>query len=203
MCLNPPNYCGDNIRWLEVQKRLPNGKGKLLDLGAGNGQFKELVESKGYVYVGVDLVPNEEKEIVKGDATNLEMFDDKSFSAVLCIDTLEHIKNDKGAVKEMFRVLKDDGMVIIHVPNKAQVHVLTEPQEQHDHVRKGYTLSEAKELFREFSDFRAFPTFLLRSALLWDINYCFRMGIPFDLDTLVNLEIDDFTHYGWLFKIIK
>ena len=38
------------------------------------------------------------------------------FDAILCIHVLEHTKNDRNALREIFRVLKPGGWAIIQVP---------------------------------------------------------------------------------------
>ena len=43
-------------------------------------------------------------------------FENKYFDWVLCNHVLEHIKDDKSAIKEIFRVLKPGGKAIMQVP---------------------------------------------------------------------------------------
>lgn len=50
-------------------------------------------------------------------ADNL-VFKDNTFDAVLMIEVLEHIPDDKKAIKEAYRVLKPSGKLIITAPNK-------------------------------------------------------------------------------------
>ena len=49
------------------------------------------------------------------DATKLE-FDDNSFDVVIANHILEHIPDDLKAMKEIYRVLKDNGVAILQVP---------------------------------------------------------------------------------------
>lgn len=43
-------------------------------------------------------------------------FENKSFEYMICIHVLEHIKDDMNAMRELYRVLKDDGVAVICVP---------------------------------------------------------------------------------------
>ena len=43
-------------------------------------------------------------------------FPDKSFNVVLCSHVLEHVPDDVKAIREMRRVVKDDGWALINVP---------------------------------------------------------------------------------------
>lgn len=53
----------------------------------------------------------------QGDITNLR-FPDNFFDKIVCTEVLEHITEDKKAIKELYRVLKPGGVIAITVPNK-------------------------------------------------------------------------------------
>jgi ubiquinone/menaquinone biosynthesis C-methylase UbiE len=44
-------------------------------------------------------------------------FRDDSFDLVTCLDLLEHIEDDEGALKEAFRSLKPGGLLLVTVPS--------------------------------------------------------------------------------------
>jgi len=92
-------------------------------------------------YVSVDLAPGAMHIM---DLTDLQ-FPDNTFDAVYASHVLEHIVNDRKAVREIFRVLKPLGWAILQVPitgdktyEDADI-VTPEDRErvfgQHDHVR--------------------------------------------------------------------
>jgi ubiquinone/menaquinone biosynthesis C-methylase UbiE len=53
--------------------------------------------------------------VIKGDVIHLP-FEDASFDRVICSEVLEHLPNDQQAVRELIRVLKEDGAMAISVP---------------------------------------------------------------------------------------
>jgi len=53
--------------------------------------------------------------MVKMDITNIQ-YKDGSFDVILCCHVLEHIMNDRKAMRELFRVLKPGGWAIIQSP---------------------------------------------------------------------------------------
>ena len=53
---------------------------------------------------------------VVADATRLP-FRASSFNAVICTETLEHLPDDRGAMREIARVLRDDGTMLGAVPS--------------------------------------------------------------------------------------
>ena len=83
---------------------------------------------------------------VKADICNLP-FDDNSFDVIFCNHVLEHIENDTKAMKELYRVLKPNGMGIFQVPQDLsrdttfEDNSITNKKErakifgQYDHVR--------------------------------------------------------------------
>ena len=72
-------------------------------------------------------------------------FDDRNFDLILCYHILEHIKEDDKAIKELFRILSESGVLLIQVPFKSGSTLedlsITSPEKrkelygQEDHVR--------------------------------------------------------------------
>ena len=44
-------------------------------------------------------------------------FTNKSFQTVVCLDTIEHMKNPEASIKEISRVMTNNGLLIITTPN--------------------------------------------------------------------------------------
>ncbi|WP_242117938.1 class I SAM-dependent methyltransferase [Aestuariivivens sediminicola] len=102
-------------------------------------------------YVPCDLQPElfryrGSSKIHKVDITNIP-FENNSFDFILCSHVLEHVPNDKLAMKELNRVLRNDGFGIFMVPidyNRLHTYEdqsITTPEgrlrayNQSDHVR--------------------------------------------------------------------
>ena len=64
-------------------------------------------------YLTADLYSD--NVMVKMDITDITCEDD-SFDAIICSHVLEHVMDDRKAMREMFRVLKPGGWVVIMVP---------------------------------------------------------------------------------------
>ena len=97
----------------------------LLEIGCGSGAVSRLISSKyGINVTGTDIDEDQietakdlGKEIknirfIVEDAADLP-FNNRSFDAVLVINVLHHISNWMDALKEMDRVLKSDGYILI------------------------------------------------------------------------------------------
>jgi predicted SAM-dependent methyltransferase len=72
-------------------------------------------------------------------------YEDQTFDVIYCSHVLEHVPDDRRAMREFFRVLRDDGWAVLLVPVEGAVTVedpsVTAPEErrrlygQEDHVR--------------------------------------------------------------------
>lgn len=52
----------------------------------------------------------------QSDIMNMEMISDETYDVIICSHVLEHVQNDKKALKEMKRILKPEGKIIFLVP---------------------------------------------------------------------------------------
>ncbi|MFH1751765.1 MAG: class I SAM-dependent methyltransferase [archaeon] len=102
------------------------GKGKVLDVGCGFGELIEALRAFGFDVSGLTVTGLEVKEckekglnVVLGDAGKELPFESNSFDIVLSIGSIEHIENWENAMKEMSRVLKTGGRILIETPNKS------------------------------------------------------------------------------------
>lgn len=112
-----------------------NGGERILDLGCGPGRHSwhvckldhcsvyavdydlESLQKAKYM-LGMMDTDNETKgrwTVLQGDALKLP-FGDKSFDKIVCSEVLEHVLDDDQAVRELYRVLKDDGELAVSVP---------------------------------------------------------------------------------------
>ena len=103
----------------------------ILDIGCGNARDIVAIRDTGAEVIGVDSSPGmvnaarqELRSIGKcsvsvevGDATCLA-FPDASFDKVLCSEVIEHIPDALLALREVRRVLKPGGVLVLSTPNK-------------------------------------------------------------------------------------
>jgi ubiquinone/menaquinone biosynthesis C-methylase UbiE len=103
----------------------------VLDIGCGNARDIIPVLRAGATVVGVDLsqgmIDQARQDLVAagypdvrleiGDATRLS-FPAESFDSILCSEVIEHIPDTDQAIREMYRVLKPAGCLVITTPNR-------------------------------------------------------------------------------------
>jgi ubiquinone/menaquinone biosynthesis C-methylase UbiE len=94
---------------------------KVLEIGCSSGENSKIFNSS-VDYYGIDISPSsinagnhDNKNLIIGEAGHIP-FQDKSFHAVLFLDVLEHLEDEKSAISEAYRVLRDGGSLLILVP---------------------------------------------------------------------------------------
>lgn len=114
--------------YIELCKELIPAGSTILDCGCGIGLSSYLLAKIGFKVIGIDMSPLFISEAKKrygnqpnliffiGDANKMS-FAEHSFDAVCSFDLLEHVNDLNGVLKEMYRVLKDSGLLIIFMPN--------------------------------------------------------------------------------------
>lgn len=97
------------------------------------------------------------------------------YDFMIIIDVLEHIKDYKIVLKNMYRLLKIKAYVYIHVPHVHQVRHFHEfaSWEHADHVREGFDLTILKKdlLKIGFRVIESKYTFGFFGSLAWELNH--------------------------------
>lgn len=95
-------------------------KGRILDIGAGVGDFLSVCKNNGWQTVGIE--PSEKaKTIAKSKGVSfvdhLSELENHSFDIITMWHVLEHVPDLENQIKELKRLIKPNGTVIIAVPN--------------------------------------------------------------------------------------
>jgi SAM-dependent methyltransferase len=118
------------IEYPFIFQNLDGVAGPILDIGCVHSRLPIALASRGYAVVGLDFLPypyrHPNLRSVRGDAMRTP-FAAGSFGAVLAISVIEHVglgyygdpaggAGDRGAVREIARILRPGGRAIITVP---------------------------------------------------------------------------------------
>jgi len=88
----------------------------ILDIPCGDDRLGNLLREQGHRVTGVDLTPTNETTVPADMEKDLP-FETNSFDAVICLEGIEHVINPHHLVKELVRVCKEGGRIIISLPN--------------------------------------------------------------------------------------
>jgi SAM-dependent methyltransferase len=107
-------------------------RGKVLDVGCGRKPYKNTYFAAAESYIGIDFAtPNNEPDVV-GSALDLP-FENQSFDTVVSTELLEHVPDPLRALREMHRVLRPGGYIILTTPMYWPRHEVP-----HDYFRYPY-----------------------------------------------------------------
>ena len=104
-------------------------KGMVLDLGCGLGYGSKILYRTHNFVVSLDIsdkalsyarIKYRGPIYVRGDAQMLP-FKNESFDSVVALEIIEHVDNNAQMLKEVFRVLKRKGTLILSAPNVAHL----------------------------------------------------------------------------------
>lgn len=121
---------------LRKLNRRHKGRGKLLDVGCFSGTLLSVAAETGWEPWGVEI--NKTTATYARDELGFEVkicdlaeakFPDEFFDAVTMTDVAEHVIDPKSTFREMFRVTKRGGVLLLTVPNGAM-------QLPKEHLRK-------------------------------------------------------------------
>jgi SAM-dependent methyltransferase len=110
-----------------IKCSLPFFKGKLLDVGCGVMPYRDFIlqQSAAEKYIGLDLASTEIYKHIQPDLVwdgySIPL-PDQSVDSVLLTEVLEHCPEPSLVLKEVHRVLKNDGNVVFSVPFLWHLH---------------------------------------------------------------------------------
>lgn len=111
-------------RWTRAIDALPFHEGAVLDLGCAFGFTTRLLRRRGYEAIGADASAtyierarrsDPSGEYLLCDAAHVPL-PDHSFDGVLFLDVLEHLPDERGAIREIARLLRPGGTLALSVP---------------------------------------------------------------------------------------
>lgn len=98
--------------------------GRILENGCGVGMYVEHLSSQAGMVVGLEYDLERAREArlrsqhILGAAGEQLPFPDNTFDVILSHEVLEHVQDDRAAVRQMVRTLQPGGHIIIFAPNR-------------------------------------------------------------------------------------
>ncbi len=113
------------IKSIALKKKLElinkqSAKGKLLDIGAGTGEFLVVARNEGWQITGIEPSEKAKSIAINKGVTfvqNLSDLENNSFDVITMWHVLEHVPNLDEYISELKRLVKPNGTIIVAVPN--------------------------------------------------------------------------------------
>lgn len=99
---------------------------RILDVGCKDACLCDMLAEKNVAceYYGIDIsqqvidsIKGKKGSFQRCDVMNGLPFQDGYFDRIFCLELLEHVENPTFLLKEFYRVLKSDGVLVLSVPN--------------------------------------------------------------------------------------
>jgi 2-polyprenyl-3-methyl-5-hydroxy-6-metoxy-1,4-benzoquinol methylase len=107
------------MKYIRELKKVKPG-GKLLDIGCALGYFVEIAQSNGYDAHGIDPseyaikeASSQVKDKLQQGTLDTVNLPDNSFDIITMLDVFEHLNDPESELKEISRILKPDGIILI------------------------------------------------------------------------------------------
>jgi SAM-dependent methyltransferase len=139
-----------------------NIRGRLLDAGAGKLSYRHLVRPFCQTYKSMDFQPTHPDLDYQSDIQKMPL-GDESFDTVLCAEVLEHVPDPEKALREIYRVLKPGGKLVMSIPHLMYLH--NEPHDFYRYTKYGLRTLLVMYLHNEPHDFYRYTKYGLRTLL--------------------------------------
>jgi 2-polyprenyl-3-methyl-5-hydroxy-6-metoxy-1,4-benzoquinol methylase len=134
-----------------------------LDFGCGDGFWTVRLRERGWHVTSADLAPRFPGS-VRADGEKTLPFADKTFDLIWMAEVLEHVRNSEGLVRELRRIIKPGGRLIITTPNSAfwlysllAVLGITPAQIQNPDHKQFFSEADIRRLFPRAARYGFFP----------------------------------------------
>lgn len=101
-------------------------RGNALDVGCGDGTLTQRLSDVGFSARGVDRFPGDFRPKLPIDVADLNEslpYEDGMFDVVVSTEVIEHVENPWFFVREMHRITRPGGVVIVSTPNLDSIYV--------------------------------------------------------------------------------
>lgn len=156
-------------RWKWLKRHLLSGSLRTLDAGCGSGAFTMYAAKIGNEAVGISFEARNIQvalvrasilriynvKFIQADLRDLDKFIEQlgKFDQIICLETIEHIQNDKKLIADISCLLKPGGRLLLTTPFKNYKPLLGDRLSEYEdggHLRWGYTYEEVERLFDEY-----------------------------------------------------
>ena len=150
---------------------------RILDIGSSDLAFVKVANDYGYKAEGVDI------DTLNFEKDNLT-HKDNSFDLIVCISVVEHLNNIDNLFREIYRVLKKNGFLIIVTPDWKHNIKIFYDDFTHKHPFSSESLKLALSAHK-FIDIHVVPWLVNKPIWLWNnpLKFFIARLIPFRGDT--------------------
>jgi 2-polyprenyl-3-methyl-5-hydroxy-6-metoxy-1,4-benzoquinol methylase len=193
---NDPPHIGELIRFLHFRDEIKKIEfHDVLDAGCGWGKYSFFLSKSNpqAKIIGVDISDlNIRKNKIEAQRRNMKNIEfikkdlldldyDNKFDLIVCVDVLEHIKDDEKLIKILYRALKHGGCIFIRTPRTKEFRFFSRFRDYltEGHVRRGYEPEELDSMLEKqgFTLKKIRRTSGVFGALAWELDMIVRGNV--------------------------
>ena len=126
-----PFYFARRGLYKNICKLIGSLEGRLLDVGCGSKPYESICQVDEYIGLEIDTIENRKNKKADYFYNGRSMpFEDESFDSLISNQVFEHVFNPDEFLKEINRVTKDNGVLLLTVP-----FVWDEHEQPYDYAR--------------------------------------------------------------------
>ena len=96
--------------------------GNLIDVGSGDMPYRDRLINQLENYDSIDLFPRSNDVTFIGNAQNMTMVSSDHYDSAIILEVLEHLPKPIDALKEIYRILRPGGVMVMSVPHLSRIH---------------------------------------------------------------------------------
>jgi len=115
---------------------------KIADIGGGAGNFSRILARAGFTVTLFDFKPEFEEPNLEARSVDLNTHwpaEDREYDCVISLEVIEHVENPRHFFREMARILRPGGKLLISTPNQHSVasKICFLLKGEHQHFQEG------------------------------------------------------------------
>jgi 2-polyprenyl-3-methyl-5-hydroxy-6-metoxy-1,4-benzoquinol methylase len=138
----------------QVFNKFISKKDNVIEIGAGTGNIAKMLSAEGYNLSIGEIHPNGIEYALKNNDKNLPIYQfnimnnpfKNHFDVVGLFDVLEHIEDDRLAIKNIYNMLSDNGKIVLTVP--AHMWLWCDEDEVSNHFKR-YEVNNLRKLLKD------------------------------------------------------